>query len=721
MRHRSLLLGVGLVATASAAHAQTAPPPSDEVVVAGTRLSHTAGSAQVIRKEQLERQEYDDAAAILMQVPGVYARGEDGVGLRPNLGIRGANPDRSKKLTLMEDGILLGPAPYSAPAGYYMPLLTRMTEVRVVKGPSAIAYGPHTVGGAVDFLSRPIPTKLAGAVDLGAGEYGYAKVHAYGGYSTGKLGFLVEGVHLANTGFAELPSGADTGSSRNDWMVKAAYTIDPSARTKHRLQLKLSYADEVSNETYLGQSDADFRTNAYRRYPATALDQMRNHRKGIVVSHTMEGPDSSFTIKTSLYRQDYDRTWRKLNRLGSASAAAVLANADDPAFAGYHGVLTGRTDTGSAADTLWIGPNARRFVSQGIQSVLSTTARTGPIGHRFEAGFRLHHDEIERLHTEDAFRMIDGRLVSAGQPTLTTADNTARTYAVAMHLTDAITFRSLTLTPGARVEFIDSQNADRRTARTTDGFVGAVMPGVGAYQELVEGLGVLGGVYRGFTPPAPGSDNAKPEYSVSYEAGARYMAGTARAEVIGFYNDYSNLTDVCTLASGCVAENLDRQFDAGKARIYGLEVAVGDERRVGAFRVPLNVAYTFTRGELRNDFTSADPIYGTVKAGDELPYIPKHQLNVSAALEHRYAGVNALLGYVAPMREQAGSAPFSQSVVTDEQVWLDLGAYVSPLRWLKVYGNLRNAFGAENIVGRRPYGARANAPRWLQIGLKATY
>ena len=448
---------------------------------------------------------------------------------------------------------------------------------------------------------------------------------------------------------------------------------------------------------------------------------MRNHRKGIVVSHTMEGPESSFTIKTSLYRFDYDRSWRKLNRLGSASAAAVLANADDPSFAGYYGVISGRTDTGSAADTLWIGPNARRFVSQGIQSVLSTTARTGPIGHRFEAGFRLHNDEIERLHTEDAFRMINGRLVSAGQPTLTTADNTARTYAVAMHLTDAITFRSLTLTPGARVELIDSRNADRRASRTTDGFVGAVMPGVGAYYELLEGLGVLGGVYRGFTPPAPGTDNAKPEYSVSYEAGARYMLGASRAEVIGFYNDYSNLTDVCTLASGCVAENLDRQFDAGKARIYGLEVALGHEPRIGEFRVPFSVAYTFTRGELRNDFTSADPIYGTVKAGDELPYIPKHQLNVSAALEHRYAGVNALVGYVAPMREQAGSAAFSRSVVTDEQVWLDLGAYVSPLRWLKVYGNLRNAFGAENIVGRRPYGARANAPRWLQVGLKATY
>ncbi|MDF2694206.1 MAG: ligand-gated channel protein, partial [Labilithrix sp.] len=115
-------------ADASAAPASPEPATTarrtkdpDEVYIAGTALSHAAGSAQVIKKDQLERFEYDDPGAALQQVPGVYVRGEDGVGLRPNIGIRGANPDRSKKLTLMEDGILFGPAPYSAPAAYYFP------------------------------------------------------------------------------------------------------------------------------------------------------------------------------------------------------------------------------------------------------------------------------------------------------------------------------------------------------------------------------------------------------------------------------------------------------------------------------------------------------------------------------------------------------------------------------------------------------------------------
>jgi Fe(3+) dicitrate transport protein len=703
----------------------SAPAPAprakdpDEVYISGTAISHVAGSAQVIKKDQLERFEYDDPGAALQQVPGVYVRGEDGIGLRPNIGIRGSNPDRSKKLTLMEDGILFGPAPYSAPAAYYFPLITRMTQMRVIKGPAAIAYGPQTVGGAVDFISRPIPTRLSAAADVAVGEYGYNKVHAWAGTGDRRLGFLVEGVRLQNTGFTELPNGADTGSTRNDWMVKAAYTIDPDAKTKHRLQLKLSYADEVSNETYLGQTDGDFRTNAYRRYPASALDQMKNHRTGIVASHTIEGPESSYQIKTTVYRFDYQRTWSKLNRLGGAPVADVLANPNDPTYAGYYAVVTGRRDTSSAADTLYIGPNNRAFVSQGIQSILSTSAKTGPIEHQFETGVRFHYDEIKRLHTESGYLMQGGELVPAGEPVLTTADNLDSTHAVAIHMTDAMTWRDLTVTPGARVELVSSRSRDYMAKTDDKGLIAAVMPGVGAYYQLLRNLGLLAGVYRGFSPPPAGSDaSVKPEYSVNYEAGARYTRGSSRAELIGFYNDYQNLTDVCTLASGCVAANLDRQFDAGKARIYGVEAFVAHEQRIGEFRVPVSAAYTLTYGEFLNDFTSQDPVYGVVRKGDELPYIPLNQLNVTAAVEHRRAGVNAAFNYIAPMREQAGNVAIEKAVATDEQIWVDLGGYVNIYRWLRLYANLRNAFGAENIIGRRPYGARPSAPRWLQVGLK---
>src|SRR5690606_26306123 len=135
------------------------PPEAIDVSVFGDarEVSRVAGSAHRIDEEQLERFEDDNVHRVLMRVPGVYVRGEDGYGLRPNIGLRGASSDRSKKITLMEDGVLLAPAPYSAPAAYYFPLTTRMVGVEVFKGPSAIRYGPNTIGGAINMLSRRIP------------------------------------------------------------------------------------------------------------------------------------------------------------------------------------------------------------------------------------------------------------------------------------------------------------------------------------------------------------------------------------------------------------------------------------------------------------------------------------------------------------------------------------------------------------------------------------
>jgi Fe(3+) dicitrate transport protein len=61
----------------------------------------------------------------------------------------------------MEDGVLIGPAPYSASASasaaYYFPNTTRMAAIEVTKGPSTIKYGPNTVAGTLNLISRKVP------------------------------------------------------------------------------------------------------------------------------------------------------------------------------------------------------------------------------------------------------------------------------------------------------------------------------------------------------------------------------------------------------------------------------------------------------------------------------------------------------------------------------------------------------------------------------------
>ena len=86
----------------------------EEVVVIGSKdeIRKIAGSGGLIDEQELDRMDYTDLNQILSSIPGVYFREEDGFGLRPNIGIRGATTDRSQKITMMEDGILIGPAPY---------------------------------------------------------------------------------------------------------------------------------------------------------------------------------------------------------------------------------------------------------------------------------------------------------------------------------------------------------------------------------------------------------------------------------------------------------------------------------------------------------------------------------------------------------------------------------------------------------------------------------
>lgn len=709
--------------TESAAVAPSADStPSVEVSVVGTRVKQTSGSAHVVTPKQLERFKHTDPHKVLLAVPGVYVRGEDGFGLRPNIGIRGAVSDRSKKITLMEDGVLFGPAPYSAPAAYFVPLIARMHSVRVVKGPSAISYGPHTVGGAVDFITAPIPSERSGMIDVSFGSFLQRKAHVRQGVADDHYGVLIEAIHLANNGFKDLDGGGDTGFSRNELMLKGRYAFDPAASMQNEIEFKAGYSGEVSNETYLGLSDEDFHRTPYRRYASSQLDRMEWHRTQLQLTQRARF-GANLDITTTAYRHDLHRAWRKVNAFRGASVADVLARPTDPRNAIFYGVLTGSIAPSTDAETLLIGPNDRTFVSQGLQSTASFRPTTGPLSHRIEYGVRIHYDSIRRAHTQDRFLVEGQSLLPEGSATETTADNFARTWALAMHAADAVTWGPVTVTAGARLESIRAEMDDDLTGRHDIIVQQVVLPGAGIFVALPADLGLLAGAHQGFSPVPPGQpDIVRPEKSVSYEAGARWAPRRFRAEVIGFYNDYTNLTNICTLSTGCVEENLDRQFDGGAARVFGVEAYAESELAVReGLSIPGRVSYTFTDARFSTAFASADPIFGDVREGDELPYVPRHQLALSAGVEAPRWGISLGGTYVGRMREVAGQGEPAAGTATDAYFLLDASVRARPLPWLTVYGVGNNLLDSAYLVSRRPYGARPGAPRSLIVGLKAEF
>lgn len=715
------------------ARAEPAPDPTtlDRIQVIGSadRARAIAGAAQYIDNEALEDFEYTDIQRVLRQVPGVYVIEEDGYGLRPNIGIRGSGIDRNSRITVMEDGVLIAPATYAAPAAYYFPTTSRLHAVEVLKGAASIRNGPRTTGGAINLISTPVPdAALGGHGSLLFGRDNTALGHAWlGGTQDNGFGFLIETAQERSDGFKQLDGGGDTGYDLQDTRAKLAYTHDTGESPKQRVELRFGRYDQDSDETYLGLSDADFRATPNRRYAASALDNIKVEHTDAQLRHGIAFNDN-LDLGTVVYRHETTRAWYKLHNLrndgNTANVELSDVLADPAAFPNQFGWLSGSTSFDNA---LRIRNNNRGYYAQGVQSVLGWRIDGDRVTHQLQFGVRYHEDEEDRFQQDDRYRMQNGRLVltSPGLPG-SQENRVGSAEAWSYYITDDITIGNLTLTPGLRYEDIDLQRIDYALGpngrdlaplRVLRSQIDQWIPGLGAQWALGEGWSLFGSVTRGFNPPGPGS-TADPERSTNYEFGTRYDDGALSGEVVGFYNDYSNLVGTCTESSGggCT---IGAQFDGGETRIQGVEARVGwTGNRDGGIRFPLQAAYTWTRAEFRNGFQSGFEEWGDVRAGDELPYLPEQLFSTSIGAEAGRWSANLSAAYVGEMREFAGQGSIPAGERIDSAVIVDLAGSWRIAGGLELLGKVENLFDETYLAARRPHGARPGRPRTAFFGVR---
>lgn len=694
----------------------------DTVTIVDTRGGppRVAGSAYVVDEETLERFEHDDIHRVLAPVPGVYVRDEDGYGLRPNIGLRGASSDRSAKITLLEDGVLLAPAPYSAPAAYYFPTTTRMVGVEVFKGPAATRHGPHTIGGAINMQTRPTPDRPDGGLDVGMGMRRTFKLHGHAGAGGRWWGVLLEGVHLSTDGFKKLDGGADTGFDKSEIMLKARVSTKPGAPIVSEWELKGGYSNELSRETYLGLSDADFLETPTRRYAASAEGLMRWHRTQAELRWTLRVRDT-FDINAVVYHHWMDRSWRKLNRFaGGPSLQSLLLNPDGGQAAVYAAILRGEEDSATSDQTLMIGTNARAFQAVGGQVTAHLRTRWRKVSSELEVGVRLHGDQIRRDHTEEPFLMRSGRLIPEGGDVETTTVNTGRALALSAHVHEDFGIGPLRLLPGLRVEVVGTTFTDELAGEATQATRAVALPGLGLHIQPTPWLSVLGGVHRGYSPVAPGQPaDTKPEQSWNIEGGARFLHRGTRFEAIGFFNDYVNLTGQCTFSGGCSDDQLGQQYNAGKAHVFGLEAMLSQEVVLPAgFGFEGVLSYTLTGSSFRTNFVSGFPQFGAVAVGDELPYVPEHQGAASITFHHPRGSVELAGKAQSAMRDVAGQGVIPEHEKLPAFLVLDLAADVRITNHVVVYGTINNLTNATYAVSRRPFGLRPGRPFHFMVGVK---
>ncbi len=718
---QNTLVYLFFVLTSVSATSNVPDPVIKEVLIIGTKeeKQRLPGSGIQISAEDLSKQSYSDLNQIVSSVPGVYVREEDGYGLRPNIGIRGATSDRSQKITLMEDGVLIAPAPYTAPAAYYITNASRLYALEVLKGPSAIQSGPHTVGGAINLVTRPVPKEDFNEVDLTFGSDGYQKIAATSAYVGDNIGVLLEGLRYGSDGFKQLDGGGNSGFTRNDVNIKTQWT--PETDLLQTLTIKLGFADEDANETYLGLTDDDFLVAPERRYASSQLDRFQSQHRQLHVSHLLYLKDD-LELSTKLYRNEYHRSWNKIG--GFIDGPKLQDVLSEPlAYTSAYRVLQGLQDSvvGDFTDlTIDVTDNDREYSSQGIQFDITKNADLFGFQHSVKLGLRYHQDDVRRRHQTRSYLMRAQNLVSDGIARPLKTNNYAQTDAFAVWLSNDISWSSWTLNVGVRHEDISGSVDDKLAGTLLENTQSITAPGLGLHKQLTESLGFLAGIYVGFSPSGPGKSGAESEESVNVEYGFRYLADDFSGELIAFKSDYDNLLGRCRASDfDC---QVGQEFSGGNAEVSGVELtAQGQYELNDVFLLTSQLNYTYSESEFKSTFFSQFSQWGLVSKGDELPYIPKHTSSLKFGMESDQWGLDIAVKYQHGMRETPGSSVSGEGLHTDKLTTIDVSAVWFTNKDIDIKLLVRNITDESAIVSHRPYGARPNLPRTLLAQVKLRF
>jgi len=707
----------------------------DEVVVmtkGNTGLKDIPGSVQYISLKEIQKFSYTDVNRTLREVPGVNIQEEDGFGLRPNIGLRGTGVERSSKITIMEDGVLIAPAPYADPAAYYFPTIGRMQGVEILKGSSQIKYGPFTTGGAINMISTQIPDGFSGRVTLLGGSFGGRNLHAFVGNAHKNIAYMAETFQYSSDGFKKLDGGGNTGFDKKDYLAKLRINTNPEAKVYQSLTFKIGQATESSNETYLGLTENDFNATPNRRYSASQKDLMTTEQTLFSATHFIK-PASNINISTTAYRTDFKRNWYKLDRVKDStgtttSISNILENPAD--YYDAFDIVRGATSTNSNA--LFVRANNRKYYAQGLQSVLGITFDSQSVSHDINIGVRFHHDELDRFQWDDEYSMNTGvmQLTKSGTPG-TESNRIKSADAFATYLQYKIKYKKFTVIPGIRYENITlnekdyGKNDPERTGdeiKESNNKVDVIIPGIGIDYTFSKYLSAFAGIHKGFSPPGP-NDETVPEESINYETGIRYTKNSVSGQMTLFFNNYSNLLGSDLAATG--GTGTGELFNAGEVQSKGLEFQIGYDllsyRENATFSLPLTIVYTYSDATFQNSFRSSFEEWGNVEAGDQLPYLANNQFAVILGLEHRNFGINLGGKYMDVMRTNPGQGNIPDNEKTDSYFVIDLGVNYAMHKNISLFANAVNITDDVYNAARRPAGLRPGMPRAFNIGLKANF
>ncbi len=660
------------------------------------------------------------ANEILRKVPGLNIVDEEGAGLRLNIGVRGLDPDRSRNILILEDGIPVALNPYGEPELYFSPSIDRMSGVEVLKGSGQLLFGPQTIGGVVNFVTQDPPETATTNIRLRGGQYGYFSGYASHGNSNENAGYVVNVLHKRADNLGP------TQFELTDINAKFRLVLSD----KSRLGLKLGVYNEQSNSTYIGLTQTMFDAGSQDFVHMAPDDHLIVKRISGSITHDYFINDN-IKLKTTGFGYTTTRNWQRqdfsTNPDASNQTGVVWGDEQVPGGAIY--MIDGT------------GNRNRSFEVAGMESSLQVNGYVGEMKNQLRIGARYLF--------ERAFEQrVNGSKSDAASGVL--RDDEIRTgTAFSAYVQDQIHINDrLTFTGGVRLEQynmerhilrgryeINGVQQIRDTSIIADNSILAFIPGIGTSYQITNDINVFAGVHRGFAPPrvkdaiTPQGESIEldAELSTNSELGIRYMYRDALSlELTGFIMNFENQIIPISQSSGNLNET--GFANGGETLHRGIEVSGSydfSDWFGSRHMISLELATTYVRSRYNADrFVGPD---GTNVNGNALPYAPEWTFWGGLNIKFDWGlGLNFNGSFVdQQFTDELNTLmphPGGRIGLIDSRFTVDGGIYYTIKDkniTIRLMG--KNLTNTRFIATRRPQGIRVGLPRMILGGVDFSF
>lgn len=656
-------IAANLQAAEVSAEAKTAETKivTDKVVVTGIlpdRLESVPGSFNVVDEEELIARRPFSVQEALSNIPGVNVVGENSFGLGLNIGLRGLDPRRTSRTLLMEDGVPLFLAPYGDPAAHFSTPLERVQRIEVVKGSGQILYGPQTIGGMINFVTKPVPKNgFEGSVTASGGNNDFTGLHANVGYGGERGGIMLDASQKKGDGIRD-----NHEFDVQDYALKGQLNLTE----RQTLIAKVGYYEEDSNVSETGLGTREYAVDKFQA-PTGNNDRFELERKSAQLTHLFQFDDTT-KLTTNGYYSKIDRSsFRQINAPGFSESATDDADIIGQGEVDFSGIEeddpfqpTGNSgiercplgvDNANFANADQCGGRhrPRSFRFYGFEPRLDFQHSLFGVQSDTVVGFRYHEESQRRQQYRD-FDPRSQSLSFIKTRVLPREDLKIDVRAMSYYAQNTFYVGDWSFTPGLRLEDIHTNinilraDNDPQNAKINNKVTEA-LPGFGVTWNGLQNTTIFAGIHKGIAPPRPSRDlgninddpsllpRTGPELSVNMELGLR----TKYYKGVTFESTLFN-----TRVDDIVVQDNGRFFNGGESRQTGLELGA---------RVDFGDVFTTSHnfyivGSSTHLFTAKftkDNLGEGINDGNRLPYAPKQITSINFGYQHPI-GIDARIG-----------------------------------------------------------------------------